>query len=263
MRKYIFSIAVGLIISTIVMWVGCSNSDTAFSPTTETDPEISTYFPLTAGTSKQFVEVNKSVNDTSYHWFTISDPVIIGGRQVFRWIDDIVERPTFVDTGFLFYDNEAIYYFESPYETPEKLLTSPFEVGSVWLRYDASAVQLEYDNLIDIFSDYTYDKNNDDGVQGGFFDGGDPYSNDGAKAGKCFPTLGANYFKITAIEDISLDNGNNFEDCLRIENNLGGSINYYWYSPGVGLVKYAIGADSENYPEGEIVGQIVLSKSNR
>lgn len=261
MKKFLFFIAVALIFSSVAFWVGCSDSDSEYSPTSSTEPEISTYFPLKTGVSNEFIEVNNTVHDTCYHWFTVGSPVISGSRLVYRWIDENSNRPAFVDTGFLFYDNEAIYYFENPYETPEKLLTVPFQVGSIWLRYNTSEVQLDYDNYIDIFTGYTNDKNTDDGVLGGYNDG-DPTQDDGVIAGKCFPTIGANYFKIAAIEDIVLYNGNHFQGCLKIENNVGGALNYYWYSPGVGLVKYMIGVDSEDYPEGEIVGQIVLSKSN-
>ncbi|MEW5924337.1 MAG: hypothetical protein AB1746_10150 [Candidatus Zixiibacteriota bacterium] len=261
MKKYLFFIAVVAVLFTAAIWIGCSDSDSEFSPTSSTEPDVSTYFPLKAGTSTQFIEVNNTTNDTCYHWFTIGSPVVSGSRLVYRWIDENSNRPAFVDTGFLFYDNEAIYYFESPYETPEKLLTAPFQVGSVWLRYNASEIQLDYDNYIDIFADYTNDKDVDDGVLGGYNDG-DPTQDDGVIAGKCFPTIGANYFRISAFENITLNNGNDFEGCLKIENNVSGALNYYWYSPGVGLVKYMIGVDSVSYPEGKIAGQIVLSKSS-
>jgi len=84
----------------------------------------------------------------------------------------------------------------------------------------------------------------------------DPYNGNGAA--KNFPTMGSNYLEVSAIEDIKLSNGNSFTQCLKVENGSRSSSNYYWYAPGVGLVRYVIGVDPQNYPEGEVVGEVVL-----
>jgi len=262
MKKQSFIVAFLFAAIAVISWIGCSGTDSAVAPVADSDPEVPAYFPLKTGNSLQFMEVDNTLNDTAYHWFTIGAGVCINEHQVYTWIEEISDRPAAIDTGYLFYENDAVYYFESACDIPEKLLACPLEVGSVWLRYDISETQFnDTNNLIDIITEYDDGKSTDgDGVQGGFL--GDGTDDDGPLAAKCFPTIGANYFMISAVENLILDNGNHFEDCLKVENNAGDASNFYWYAPGVGLVKYVIGVDSESYPEGEVVGQIVLRQSD-
>jgi len=262
MKKHIYIIAVFFLISAAVLWIGCSDSDTTVSSSSNSGPDVSTYFPLKTGCSLQFMEINNVYNDTTIHLFTTGTSIIVGGRQVYAWTEEVINRPASIDTGYLFYEGDALYYFESPYDIPEKLLNSPLEVGSVWLRYDASQVQIDDVGDIDILSEFNNGKGDiNDGVQGGFIGGGSGDDNNGPDVKKCFPTTGSNYFTLTAIEDLIFEDGNRIEECLKIENNVSGASNYYWYAPGVGLVKYIIGVDSEDYPEGEVVGQIVSTGS--
>ena len=264
MRKQAYIVSVFFAIFAAILWIGCSDSDITVSSTAETGLNIETYFPLKTGTSAQFMEVDFALNDTTYHSFTVGSNIIIGGRQVHCWISEFADRPTEIDTGYIFYLDEALYYFENYSEIPEKLLASPLEVGNMWLRFDASQTELDDNNYIDIFTGIENDKNSNDIFSGDFYDNkdGDGEGEDGPIVKKCFPTTGSNYFVIAAIEDINFENGNLFENCLKIENSVGDAMNYYWYSPGIGLIKYAIGVDSENYPDGEIVGQIILSRSD-
>jgi|GEM_PF-718020 len=264
MRKLIYIVAVLFAISAAILWIGCSDSDITVSSEAGTELNIDTYFPLKTGTVTQFMEIDNALSDTTYHQFSVGGKVTIGGKQVYCWISEIIDRPAAIDTGYLFFQDEALYYFENYTEIPEKLLAVPLEVGSMWLRYDATQEELDDNNYIDIFTNIENDKNSNDGILGDYIDNKDDEvdGSDGPIAEKCFPTTGSNYFVVSAIESLSFDNGSQFENCLKIENSAGEALNYYWYSPGIGLVKYAIGVDSENYPDGEIVGRIILSRSD-
>jgi hypothetical protein len=142
-----------------------------------------------------------------------------------------------------------MYYIEGSGTTPEKLLESPLEVGNTWLRFDPSQNPLNGDDIIAITTGGGNIKPAD-GTQDSLSSGG--------QVTKTYPTIGSNYFEISAIEDIELNNGNGFKDCLKVENAISDASNYYWYARGVGLVRYVIGVDPDNYPDGELVGELVL-----
>jgi len=123
------------------------------------------------------------------------------------------------------------------------VLEAPLTVGRSWLRFTPVDVNQGQDNLLDILTGNDGAKT-DDANTGGLI------------ATKSFPTIGANYFIISALEEIYLDNGNSYQNCIRVENQSNGFTNYYWYAPGVGLVRDVINATPESFPSGEIVGEI-------
>lgn len=262
--KRLYSSLVIIVSLTMItaFWIGCSESPTL--PTaadgSEQEATVSEYFPLTEGSSICFKVINNSVGDTSYKNITISLATNIVGRTAYLWLQNDVNYSYIIDTGYIYVDGQALYYFEDENDIHEKLLESPLEVGSVWQRFDASQTQTGDNNLIDSLDSGSDTKDAGDGSLG------DPGGKDGADNGggtaKSFPTLGSNYFKISAIEDIELDNGNSFEGCLKVENGSGRSSNYYWYAPNIGLVRYVIGAGSASYPDGEIIGEIVSRIAN-
>ena len=64
---------------------------------------------------------------------------------------------------------------------------------------------------------------------------------------------------VEQIERLELSSGEFYGRALRVSNaGAAGTTNYYWYVSGIGLVKYVIGATSNSYPEGKIVGELVL-----
>ena len=132
------------------------------------------------------------------------------------------------------------------------MLEAPLTVGRSWLRFTPVDVNQGQDNLLDILT------GNDGGKASDPSDGAktDDANTGGLIATKSFPTIGANYFIISALEEIYLDNGNSYQNCIRVENQSNGFTNYYWYAPGVGLVRDVINATPESFPSGEIVGEI-------
>lgn len=259
MIKFLFMLTLVALGAAIFLWIGCSDSPSTTVASEESEPDISQYFPLKAGNSLQYVETNNATGDTSYFWYTVGDAVNIGGCVIYPWLRKNVDYSFVVDTGYLCVEGNALYYFDSDYDTPEKLLETPLEVGNSWRRFEASQFQIEGNNLIDYVIDNQQIKNYDEGYSGEYgYGGDDPDIYTGNGAAKNFPTFGFNYLEISAIEDIKLDNGNSFTNCLKVENGSGTGSNYYWYAPQVGLVRYIIGVDSQTSPDGDIAGEIVL-----
>jgi hypothetical protein len=55
-----------------------------------------------------------------------------------------------------------------------------------------------------------------------------------------------------------LTNGDYYTAAYRVSTETGGVLtNYYWFVPGVGLVKYVIGATEDNPANGNIVGELM------
>jgi hypothetical protein len=252
MRR-LFSVLTFLVAAAVValLWPGCSDSPTDNSAIGETTLDVSTYFPLNPGSSLQYMETSNVFDRTSYYWCYVGEGVNIGGCIVYPWIRQNANYPSAVDTGYLFAEGDGIYCFESSDATPEKLLESPLEIGNSWLRYDLSQNLIDIDDIIAI----TTDGNNIKPADGTH----DTLPNGGIVT-KSYPTIGSNYLEISAIEHILLDNGSELDDCLKVENEVSGASNYYWYAPGVGLVRYVIGVDTVNYPEGELVGEIIMTR---
>nr|MBN2277715.1 hypothetical protein [candidate division Zixibacteria bacterium] len=258
MKKSFLIILIIMIAGSIpLVWMGCSDSTTSVEYTAPEEPGLTEYFPMKTGSSIQYAEYNHVINDTGYYIYTIGGSATVGTHQGHYWIKSNLEFPAQVDSGVVYYEGEALYYIEDAADIPEKLLEAPFTVGRAWVRYDASQISLEY-NIIDSILNNN-DSKYDDNYNGlGGDDGGEIDDNNMNGATKSFPTLGANYFQISACEDIVLEQGVAIDECLRVENKNGRATNYYWYAPGTGLVKYVLGVNIDTYPDGEVVGEIIL-----
>ncbi len=244
-------------------WNGCSDntSTTSGNYPVELD-DVAKYFPIATGICLRYMEINNATGDTAYLRYGIGSPSL-GANEVYPWYKNNSEYSYFSDTGYVYAAGNSVYYFEQAGDMHEKLLEAPFKIGKTWLRFNTSQVN----NLGDS-SFYWADDGNDDywkygGGNAGYGDSDDEEADDNdGSAAKSYPTVGANYFTLTNIENITLDNGNYFKDCLRIENNIAGRSNIYWYAPGTGLVKYVLGKDNITYPEGEIMGEITHKTVN-
>lgn len=238
-----------IVIALTALYAGCSENDTLYSGRGSTDADISRYFPLQAGKAVDFLVKDQSNQNHLRERFLIGSPVILIGQQGYRWLSYDLRYPTYIDTGYMQIRNNALYYYDTPASLPEKLLEAPVEVGKSWLRFDPTELSLgDTNNYIDDLGDGQKDEDSTT------FPGGNNYS--GTFAGKNYPTFGSNYFIIAAIEDIQLDDGNIYRNCVCVENRSGSMVNRYWYAPGAGLVKYSIDATSTTYPGGQIIGEI-------
>jgi hypothetical protein len=238
---FIFLFAVVLFTISLIVY---SCSDNVNSYTSNAQPSLGQYFPLTAGKNMIFTVTNNWSHTISRNLHTIGTPVQIDGKSIFPWTQQNIQYPQFKDTGYFYVDGNSLYYFDGAGAAPEKVLEAPLTVGRSWLRFTPVNVNQGLDNLLDILTGNNGGKASDSSDTGGL------------TATKSFPTIGANYFIIGAIEEINLDNGNSYQNCIRVENQSNGFTNYYWYAPGVGLVRYVINATPNSYPGGEIVGEI-------
>jgi hypothetical protein len=79
----------------------------------------------------------------------------------------------------------------------------------------------------------------------------------GREVRKLLPVDGGNELTVTAVEELNTIYDHHFSGVVKVSNTeRNGSINSYWFAPGVGLVKYVIGATTQN-PNGVTVGEIV------
>jgi hypothetical protein len=245
-----------MLIGAALLWFGCSKSPATISDSHNIEPDISQYFPLQTGSAVRYMEVNNKFNDTSFYWISIGEYQNIGAWDVYQWTKTIEDYPGHFDIGYLYCDDNALYLLEGENQLPEKILEGPLEIGNVWQRYSPSNSRpFDSDDFV-FYNDDEKNHNHDNGLG----DANNENRPEGKGAPKIFPTVGSNRLEISAIENIDLDNGNSFDNAIKIENMMGNSENYYWYAPRIGLVKYVLGAGSEPYPYGEVVGEIVRTR---
>jgi hypothetical protein len=229
MNKLIARACIGLTLAALaIAWTGCSDTTKIItSSTTPAASQIANYFPLTEGQSSVFSITKSGV--TTETEFTIGSKVQIGNAQAVRWI---IKADEAFDTSYFVATDSALYFLETPYADPEKILYLPLDNGQSWPRY--------YNYNVTGYSSGDVGT----GYQNG---GGDnPFgykdtTGDGA-AMKNFPSEGGNTFTVVGTESVSLGGAlGTYAGALKIKNvGWGGSTNYYWYVPDLGLVKYEL-----------------------
>jgi len=127
-----------------------------------------------------------------------------------------------------------LYYYSATNADPEKILQVPLSNGSSWATSDVVS-----DDFTDIITGTKTDSTNNPNINS-----------------KNFPTVTAVNFTVEATESIQLNTGNSYSQAVRLSTPNGTRKNYYWYAPGIGLVRYVIGASTSSYPNGDIVGEI-------
>ena len=237
-----------------VIWIGCSETPTTTSSDQTNLADVTEYFPLNAGSSLYYMVTNAYTSDTAYKKYTVGNQVLNGETVVFSWSMTDMDYTNLSETGYVYVSDNSIFHYENSGDIPEKLLEAPFEIGNVWRRYTAPDDYYDDDGLAT--EDDGTGKDDDNGGVGEGNDDviGGKYGDGNAKS---YPSLGSNYFIVSALEDIKLDNGNSYDDCIKIENSTSTSTNCYWYAPGVGLVKYIQNINDETFPDGEVVGEII------
>lgn len=253
-------------LASLAFIVGCdgSSAPVVSEPASEST-DVESYFPLEAGKIFEFTVSNEVTDIDSRDRYTIGEGVRDDDGVSYQWIHTNLDYPSVSDTGYFIQTSSALYYYENSTADPEIVLTAPFKVGESWQRRSRSRVG---QNLIDsILANYgTREEENSGGDSGQKDDEEIPTEDDGETfggAGKNFPLLASSYMSIVAIEDVTLANGQEFEDCLKIEGSVGsGYTNYYWYAEDYGLIKYIIGATAQSLtagetPDGQIVGELI------
>jgi len=246
---------------------GCSEKSSAplTIAATEEVPPIEQYFPLSTGKVIDFSITNNQTEIESCDRYTVGSGLENRGEKSYIWIHTNPKYPSYVDTGYFYQLGNALYYLEDAEATPEKVLEAPFTVGRSWQRYQTRELVLgESDNLLETLINGGGGKNPD-----GAGDPDNPAApeeeipgDDSPFLAKNFPISGSTQMTITALEDIELDNGYVFENCIRVENGSASYRNNYWYAPEVGLVRYVLGINATSSPDGQVVGEIQQTQNS-
>ncbi|MDH4156622.1 MAG: hypothetical protein OEW00_05040 [candidate division Zixibacteria bacterium] len=247
MSKQVIS---GLIISAAVLlclaWIGCSDDTiTTVSPPgsndgTSANSEVLYYFPLNEGYQTIYDVVNSDGTKES-ETYTVGKEVSRGSATAMEWLSYTSSNGK--DTGYFEATATALYYFEDLGAAAEKIIELPLVIGQSWPRYEDGSLLSDYEDGIDIIfdNDFKFPDSTD------FMDG----------TLKNYPTTGLSTMTVTAIEKLQLDNGAYYSGAVKITNtNATGTYNIYWFAPGVGLVKYIIGASALYATSGSKVGEL-------
>ena len=231
--------AIILIISAFA-W-GCSGHFVpASDPVSFSNNDVVQYFPLDESYQSTFelTEVNQA---SEFIVFKVGKKIPFLEDSAVQWISIVGNS---VDTGFIVVSSNSLTIYGSSNSGGEKILDIPLTVGKSWSRFSSISAGTEDDFTI-IITDNKL--TNDSGVTG-----------DSGVATKTFPTDGSAVMTVDKYESILLSNGDYYSNTVRISNDGSGSTrNYYWFAPGVGLVKYVIGSLDKNEPKGNIEAELI------
>lgn len=221
-------------------WYGCSDNTietivSADDLNNTSQSEVLNYFPLNEGYTTVFSIAQSNGSHTTAS-FRVGKTVDFLGMEVVEWIGT---QNGVIDTGYFRVTENSLIYYDNYYTDPEVILDLPFQIGASWLRFDDQSGTDAGDSYIDISSG-----TEDDG---------------GGGAAKVFPTDGASAMVIDGYESINLDNGFYYAEVLRVANATSNGLgtNYYWYSPGIGLIRYALGVTDATYPDGVVTAELI------
>ncbi len=242
---------------------GCSNDSAVTRVSVSRDNSVQAYFPLKVGNAIGYTVDDNLHQQFTHQNFTIDGTVSLNGLTGYQWVYHSEENPNFFDTAFFQVNGNALYYYDNTYAAPEKVLEGPLEVGKYWERFSTTdPATVDTSSIIDILTGHNGKNDGDTLATGGGLGHDYPHGNDGGGQinGKIFPTTGANYFIVAAVESITLSDGSIYQDCIRVENKAGVYTNYYWYAPGAGLVRYILSAPAGSTSEGQVMGEITVQR---
>jgi len=235
--------AVSIFCLLCVCWLSCSTNtgSSVGSPEAHSGGDITWYFPLNEGYSTTY-EIRSSTDGIETATFKVGKEVSYLGTSAIEWFS---YGDKGIDTTYFEVTDSALYYYSSSHYPREKILELPMEQGHSWSRYSQEQTDDDaYDDFTDIITENKYEEADDDTTINAL--------------GKIFPTIGSLDMTVEQIEQLELSSGSFYSNAVRISNSgTAGKKNYYWFVPGIGLVKYVIGATSESYPEGDIEGELI------
>ncbi len=223
------------------LWYGCTdNTVTTVIPEDEYLPatETSSFLPLTKGFTTVY-NVTYATGGSQTITLEIGRQVQNGPLTAYEWFSD---DGLTLDTGYVIVTTGAAFFYDGVNADPEKILAFPLFAGNTWERFSDSYAN---DGFTDI-------------ITGIVDDGTDPTNLDGGLA-KTLPTTGGNIMTVVGEEQLQLSSGLFLSNTIKIYNDgtTPGKKNYYWYTEGVGLVKYIIGTTDGSFPRGDVVGELI------
>lgn len=263
MRKKQLGLFISFLILAVVAWIcGCEQRmSVAPAEDVNNTAAIEDYFPLSTGKTSLYISTNSGYDPViiTKDKFVIGQGIEEGDQYSYAWIHTDLDYQLITDTSYFYQTGDALYYYETADSDPEIILKAPLEVGNSWLRYSITSFD-EDNNLFELLLESQGTKYTEPEIYEEDEKGDLPDIYDG-NAGKIFPMIGSGLMTIAAIEDVDLENGLHFDDCIKVQNQAGDYMNYYWYAREHGLVRYVIGASTESLSteeltDGEIVGEL-------
>ena len=258
-KSHIGAIAAVCLIGALTVIVGCSENDVIVADIADSPAgtALNTYFPISDGYTTTYRVTSNGVSELIS--FEVDGRAAAPHNDMWQFV---AELPSGVrDTSYLRVTSQAVYHYDGLQGDPETILQAPLSIGHSWNRFGENSPESEvvYDSVnISLGNLDALLKGNGTVKELNGTDGSDYQPYDDWLAAKVFPTQGRLQIRVQAQEQLNLSNGRHYSYVLRLSNvQQDGRSNYYWYAPGVGLVRYVLGATVTSYPDGDVVGELV------
>jgi len=252
--RWLTSVSVSVAVAGL-LFAGCSDSDSVSSNNGGSQINLGAmnYFPVDVGYSADFRVTDANGAEIRRESYSADSVVYVNGNVGVNWVQRDLTDSSVLSRGSMSWNNDrsVLYHTDDSSVNVERLLRSPLSDGSQWPRWNepvapgGSGSDLDLGNGggsgdSSVFASDTSANNSNPGDNNY-----NPYTaldNPNLQL-TSFPTKGAQTFYVASTTDKLTINGTDYENCLQIVNaNLDETVNRYWYSPGVGLVKYALSA---------------------
>jgi hypothetical protein len=244
-------LAAGCVLAAAVaLLAGCTQRSTDGiyqSDTSGLGSGSSAYFPTAAGKVSTFA-VTYDGGAQSSLTLEIGNASQYGSINSIEWL--AIRPDNSIDTDYVVVGTSGVTLYETMQSQPETFLKFPLQPGQTWDRFAASNSTITTSDTATIAAGF------DDG-SGIVTKGGGGNGGGGGGTGKVVPGTSGNVSRVNAIEEIVLSNGSHFSATVKVEvDDQSGLQNYYWFAPGIGLVKYVVGATAQR-PNGTQRGELI------
>lgn len=222
--------AAALITVIALITPGCSDK-TITSTVVATNPDSGAlaYLPLNDGWRVSYVLLEPESGQLAIE---VADPVMVAGNPGFT-IRQFDPNGPYIESFYRYAKGEAMFETRSLNDPGARILEAPFVIGNSWDRNDTSTTTSVITEL-----------GGDIGSDG---EGDVTYK---AKSDGSYTTM-----SIVSIEDILALNDIVYGHCIKVAWQTGPSTcNYYWYAPGIGLVKFEQDVDLFNLSAEHTIG---------
>ncbi len=218
---------------------GCSNHFVqAVGPNTFSANEAPSYFPLEEGYQAAY-EIGTAYGSPEIVSYTVGKDVPFLGGTATLWI---VNDNGHKDTSYFVQNGSALMYYEGKQSVPEIVLDLPLTLGKSWSRFDTPESQITDTST----------------TGGGIIIKDSSQSGNGISFVSSFPVDGLALMTVDKTESVELSNGRYYSGVYRVSNEAGGGTqNYYWYAPGVGMIKYVLGGTNPENPTGGVQAEMI------
>jgi hypothetical protein len=195
---------------------GCSDktftSDTT-AVTQNADPTA--FLPLEQGLRVSYAILEP---ETKYFDLEVTDPVYVAGNPGYT-IRKTDRTSGLTEVSYRYMKDNAIFESGSTQYPGVRILESPFTIGHTWDRFDTSSTTTVTGDIVVDNNEVTDDN---------------PFN-----WYKTIPGDGYNTMTIVGTENVQALNGTVYGGCLKIVwQTDANTYNYYWYSAGIGLIKF-------------------------